>query len=73
MGFFDKVKDTVQNASDQAKKAYDSVKEQNAQKKAEKEAYEKEMTEKAQLESEERSKRIIDGFSGVSMFEKITV
>ncbi len=73
MGFFDKVKDTVQNASDQAKKAYDSVKEQNAQKKAEKEAYEKEMTEKAQLESEERSKRIIDGFSGVSMFENINM
>lgn len=69
MGFLDRMKDMAQNVSEQAQKAYDSAKEQNAQKKAEKAAYEKEMTEKAQFESEECRGKILNAFSGSCMFE----
>lgn len=71
MGFMDKLKETAQNATNQAKNAYDSAKAANEQKKAEKAAYEQEMREKASAMSKERSETILNNFSGTSFFDGV--
>lgn len=71
MGFMDKLKETAQNATNQAKNAYDSAKAANEQKKAEKAAYEQEMREKAAAMSKERSETILNNFSGTSFFDGV--
>lgn len=73
MGFMDKMKEKAQNISEQAKDAYSNAKAANEERKAQKEAYEKEMTEKAKIESEKRSNEILEGYTGTSIFDGIDI
>jgi len=73
MGFMDKIKATAQNVSSQAKDAYNTAKAANEEKKAQREAYEKEMTQKAAMEGEARSSEILGKFSGTNFFEGIDI
>lgn len=73
MGFMDKLKETAQNVSSQAKDAYNSAKAANEEKKAQREAYEQEMKEKTAAEAESRNASITGNFAGTPYFDGISM
>lgn len=73
MGFFDKIKETAQNVSAQAQEAYNSAKVASEEKKAQKEAYEQEMREKAAAEAAGRNCELLANFTGTTYFDGINM